>query len=82
MVLEVSVAMAQFPSPEIAKRSFEYRTLGLGLANLGGLLMRKAIPYNSDEARTFSASLMALIGGVATLTSAKMGPEDRSLSSF
>ena len=50
VVLEISVLMAQFPSPEIAKRSYEYRTLGLGYANLGTLLMVLGIPYDSPEA--------------------------------
>lgn len=75
MVLEVSVSMAQFPSKEIAKKSFEYRTLGLGLANLGAYLMRSALPYDSEEARKEASSIMALIGGQATLTSAKMAEE-------
>ncbi len=51
MVLEISVMMAQFPSKEIAKLSYEYRTLGLGYANIGGLLMTSGIPYDSDEGR-------------------------------
>ena len=47
MVLEISVMMAQFPSKEIAELSYEYRTLGLGYANIGGLLMTSGIPYDS-----------------------------------
>jgi hypothetical protein len=53
IVLEVSVMMAQFPSREIA-RSYEYRTLGLGYANIGGLLMSTGIPYDSDEGRAIA----------------------------
>ncbi len=75
MVLEVSVSMAQFPSEEIAKKSFEYRTLGLGLANLGAYIMRKALPYDSKKARDEAGALMAVIGGQATLTSALMAKE-------
>ena len=51
IVLEISVLMAQFPSKEIAKRSYQYRTLGLGFANLGALLMIMGYPYDSDEGR-------------------------------
>jgi ribonucleoside-diphosphate reductase alpha chain len=72
MALEISVAMAQFPSPEIARRSFDYRTLGLGFANLGGLLMRSGIAYDSDEARAISAALSSLMTGAAYRASAEM----------
>ena len=48
LTLEISVMMAQFPSKEIAQKSFDYRTLGLGYANIGGLLMSWGIPYDSD----------------------------------
>src|SRR5579862_5500174 len=51
IVLEISVLMAQFPSKEIAQRSYDFRTLGLGYANVGGLLMSSGIPYDSDEGR-------------------------------
>ena len=53
IVLEISVLMAQFPSKEIAHRSYEFRTLGLGYANLGGLLMAMGIPYDSAAGRAF-----------------------------
>ena len=46
IVLEISVLMAQFPSREIAQRSYDFRTLGLGYANVGGLLMSSGIPYD------------------------------------
>ena len=55
IVLEISVMMAQFPSREIARLSYDYRTLGLGYANLGGLLMAMGIPYDSDEGRAIAA---------------------------
>jgi Ribonucleotide reductase, alpha subunit len=55
MVLEISVLMAQFPSKEIAQLSYEYRTLGLGYANIGGLLMSSGIGYDSDAARAIGA---------------------------
>jgi ribonucleoside-diphosphate reductase alpha chain len=50
VVLEISVLMAQFPSREIAELSYRYRTLGLGYANIGGLLMTMGLPYDSDAA--------------------------------
>jgi ribonucleoside-diphosphate reductase alpha chain len=75
MVLEISVTMAQFPSREIAQLSYEFRTLGLGYANLGGLLMSSAIPYDSDAARAICGALSAIMTGVAYATSAEMAAE-------
>lgn len=75
MVLEISVMMAQFPSKEIAKLSYEYRTLGLGYANIGGLLMTSGIPYDSDEGRAICAALTAIMTGVSYATSAEMAAE-------
>ena len=72
MVLEISVMMAQFPSKEIAQRSFEYRTLGLGYANLGGLLMVSGIPYDSDKGRAIAGAVSAIMTGTAYATSAEM----------
>ncbi|MEO0385437.1 MAG: vitamin B12-dependent ribonucleotide reductase [Pseudomonadota bacterium] len=75
MVLEISVAMAQFPSKQIAQLSYEYRTLGLGYANIGGLLMTSGIPYDSDEGRAIGGALTAIMTGVAYATSAEMAKE-------
>jgi len=75
IVLEISVMMAQFPSAEIAQRSYEYRTLGLGYANIGGLLMSNAIPYDSDKGRALAGALTAIMSGVAYATSAEMARE-------
>jgi ribonucleoside-diphosphate reductase alpha chain len=75
IVLEISVMMAQFPSKEIARLSYEYRTLGLGYANIGGLLMTSGIPYDSAEGRAICASLTAIMTGVAYATSAEMAGE-------
>lgn len=72
IVLEISVMMAQFPSREIARLSYAYRTLGLGYANLGGLLMSSGIPYDSEEGRAFAAAITALLTGEAYATSAEM----------
>ncbi|EKF20963.1 vitamin B12-dependent ribonucleotide reductase [Nitratireductor pacificus] len=75
MVLEISVMMAQFPSKEIARLSYEYRTLGLGYANIGGLLMTSGIPYDSPEGRAIGGALTAIMTGVAYATSAEMAGE-------
>jgi ribonucleoside-diphosphate reductase alpha chain len=75
IVLEISVAMAQFPSREIAELSYEYRTLGLGYANIGGLLMTMGLGYDSDEGRALAGGLTAIMTGVAYATSAEMAGE-------
>ncbi|WP_299566006.1 vitamin B12-dependent ribonucleotide reductase [Enterovirga sp.] len=75
LVLEISVTMAQFPSKEIAQLSYEYRTLGLGFANIGGLLMTMGLPYDSDEARSLCGALTAIMTGVSYATSAEMAGE-------
>ncbi len=72
VVLEISVEMAQFPSKEIAQGSYDYRTLGLGYANLGSLLMRKGIAYDSELGRTIAGALTAMLTGEAYKTSAEM----------
>jgi len=72
VVLEVSVLMAQFPSPEVAQLSYDYRTLGLGYANLGSMLMVSGIAYDSDEARAIAGAITAIMNGVAYKTSAEM----------
>lgn len=72
VVLEVSVLMAQFPSKEVAQLSYDYRTLGLGYANLGSLLMVQGIPYDSEQARGIAGALTAIMTGVAYKTSAEM----------
>ncbi|MCK5008158.1 MAG: adenosylcobalamin-dependent ribonucleoside-diphosphate reductase, partial [Spirochaetales bacterium] len=75
IVLEISVLMAQFPTPEIARKSYEYRTLGLGFANLGSLLMVMGIPYDSEQGRGLAACLTALLSGQAYLTSAQLAEQ-------
>ncbi|HVG16779.1 MAG TPA: vitamin B12-dependent ribonucleotide reductase [Chitinophagaceae bacterium] len=71
-VLEVSVLMAQFPSKEVAQLSYEYRTLGLGYANLGTMLMVSGIAYDSEEARAIAGALTAIMTGISYKTSAEM----------
>ncbi|MFM1745047.1 MAG: hypothetical protein RLZZ630_984, partial [Bacteroidota bacterium] len=82
IVLEISVAMAQFPSPEVARNSFEYRSLGLGFTNLGGLLMRMGLPYDHPESRAWAASLTALMTGTAYQSSAEMAQELGAFSRY
>ena len=71
-ILEISVVMAQFPAPRIAELSYQYRTLGLGYANLGTLLMIMGLAYDSEEGRAVAGSLSALLSGEAYAQSARM----------
>src|SRR5581483_4523029 len=73
--LEISVLMAQFPSRAVAQRSYDYRTLGLGYANMGTLLMRLGLPYDSEEGFGWCAAISALMTGAAYKTSAEMARE-------
>jgi len=75
VTLEISVLMAQFPSREIAQRSYDFRTLGLGYANIGGLLMNMGYGYDSDEGRALCGALTAIMTGVSYATSAEMAGE-------
>jgi ribonucleoside-diphosphate reductase alpha chain len=75
VTLEISVMMAQFPSKEIAQLSYEFRTLGLGYANIGGLLMNMGLGYDSDEGRAMCAALTAIMTGVSYATSAELAGE-------
>ncbi|MCL6509425.1 MAG: hypothetical protein K6U78_01920 [Anaerolineae bacterium] len=75
IVLEISVLMAQFPSRRVAELSYEFRTLGLGYANLGTLLMLQGIPYDSPEGRAICGALTAILHCTAYTTSAEMAKE-------
>ncbi|WP_448700908.1 vitamin B12-dependent ribonucleotide reductase [Mucilaginibacter sp. AW1-3] len=75
IVLEISVLMAQFPSKDVAQLSYDYRTLGLGYANLGSALMVNGIPYDSDKARAIGGAITAIMTGTAYATSAEMARE-------
>ncbi|MBZ0202268.1 MAG: adenosylcobalamin-dependent ribonucleoside-diphosphate reductase [Ignavibacteria bacterium] len=75
VVLEISVLMAQFPSKEIAKLSYDYRTLGLGYANLGALLMLQGIPYDSNESLAITGALTSILHMKSYATSAEMAKE-------
>ena len=75
VTLEISVMMAQFPSKEIAQRSYDFRTLGLGYANIGGLLMNMGLGYDSAEGRALCGALTAIMTGISYATSAEMAKE-------
>ncbi|HRK18119.1 MAG TPA: vitamin B12-dependent ribonucleotide reductase [Hyphomicrobiaceae bacterium] len=75
IALEISVMMAQFPSRQIAELSYRYRTLGIGFANIGGLLMASGIGYDSAEGRAICGAISAIMTGVAYATSAEMAGE-------
>ncbi|MEL6961702.1 MAG: vitamin B12-dependent ribonucleotide reductase, partial [Pseudomonadota bacterium] len=75
IVLEISVMMAQYPSERIAELSYRYRTLGLGFANLGGMLMARGISYDSPEGRAIAGAITALMTGVTYAVSAEMAKE-------
>ena len=82
MALEISVLMAQFPSKEIAELSHQFRTLGLGYANLGGLLMANGLGYDSEEGRALCGAITALMTGIAYATSAEMAEEHGAFPAF
>ncbi|NBB70479.1 MAG: adenosylcobalamin-dependent ribonucleoside-diphosphate reductase, partial [Alphaproteobacteria bacterium] len=75
IVLEISVLMAQFPAAKIAELSWRYRTLGLGYANLGGLVMSLGLGYDSDEGRALAGALTAIMTGTSYGSSAEMAGE-------
>ena len=72
MVLEISVLMAQFPAKKIAELSYDYRTLGLGYANIGTLLMQMGIPYTSEDAYAITGAITSILTGESYATSAEM----------
>lgn len=82
IVLEISVLMAQFPSKEVAQLSYDYRTLGLGYANLGSALMVNGIPYDSDKARAIGGAITAIMTGTAYAASAEMARELGAFSEY
>ena len=82
VTLEISVMMAQFPSKEIAQLSYDFRTLGLGYANIGGLLMNMGLGYDSKEGRALCGALTALMTGVSYATSAEMAGELGAFSGY
>ena len=82
VVLEISVLMAQFPSKEIAQLSYDFRTLGLGYANLGALLMQMGHPYDSKEGFAIAGALTSILGGESYATSAEMAKQHGPFPKF
>ncbi|ATI41342.1 ribonucleoside-diphosphate reductase, adenosylcobalamin-dependent [Pacificitalea manganoxidans] len=82
LTLEISVTMAQFPSKEIAQLSYDFRTLGLGYANIGGLLMNMGYSYDSAEGRALCGALTAVMTGTAYATSAEIAGELGAFASY
>ena len=82
VVLEISVLMAQFPSKEVAQLSYDYRTLGLGYANLGTMLMVSGIAYDSEEARAIAGAITAIMTGISYKTSAELAGSLGTFPSF
>ena len=82
LTLEISVMMAQFPSKEIAQLSYDFRTLGLGYANIGGLLMNMGLGYDSAEGRAMAGALTAILTGVSYATSAEIAGELGAFSGY
>ncbi|NDV52508.1 MULTISPECIES: vitamin B12-dependent ribonucleotide reductase [unclassified Salipiger] len=82
LTLEISVLMAQFPSKEIAQRSYDFRTLGLGYANIGGLLMTMGLSYDSAAGRALCGALTAVMTGTAYATSAEIAAELGTFAGF
>jgi ribonucleoside-diphosphate reductase alpha chain len=82
IVLEISVLMASFPSREIAELSWKFRTLGLGYANLGAMLMQAGIPYDSEEGRAVCATLTSILTGGSYTASAEMAREQGPFPGF
>lgn len=81
-VLEISVLMAQFPSKEVAQLSYDYRTLGLGFANLGSMLMVSGIAYDSDKARGIAGAITAIMTGISYKTSAELAKHLGTFSKY
>ena len=82
LTLEISVMMAQFPSDQIAKLSYDFRTLGLGFANIGGYLMASGIPYDSNSGRAICGAISSLMTGAAYAASAEMAAEMGAFPNF
>ena len=82
LALEISVMMAQFPSEKIARLSYNYRTLGLGYANIGGLLMASGVPYDSDAGRAICAAITALLTGASYRASAEIASEQGAFKEY
>jgi ribonucleoside-diphosphate reductase alpha chain len=79
---EIFVSNASYPTPAIAENSERYRTLGLGYANLGAVLMAKGLPYDSDSGRSYAATLTSIMTGQAYNMSAKIAEKKGSFDGY
>ena len=79
---EILVDNASYPTKEIAENSHIFRTLGLGFANLGALVMSYGLGYDSDEARTLAGSITAIMTGEAYVQSARTASEKGSFPGY
>lgn len=79
---EMLVDLSSYPSPEITQNSHDYRPLGLGYANLGALLMRKGLAYDSEEGRAWAGTLTALMTGEAYVMSAHIAEKKGAFAGF
>lgn len=82
LTLEITVSMSHYPDPEIAKRSFEHRTLGLGYANMGAVLMRAGLAYDSDQSRAVIGAVTALMHNLSYATSAEIASSVGACEAF
>jgi ribonucleoside-diphosphate reductase alpha chain len=69
---EILVDRASYPTQAIAENSHAFRTLGLGYANLGALIMSRGLGYDSDEGRALASGITSLMTGYAYQVSAEM----------
>ena len=78
---EIIVGSSRYPTKPIEDNSLQFRTLGIGYANLGALLMANGLAYDSDDGRAYAGAITALLTGAAYRTSAQlaqqMGPFER-----
>ncbi|MBN2326285.1 MAG: vitamin B12-dependent ribonucleotide reductase [Candidatus Omnitrophica bacterium] len=79
---EIIVDNASYPTEKIDRNSHLYRTLGLGYANLGALLMAGGHPYDSEEGRAYAAAVTAVLSGEAYAQSARIAKETGPFSEF
>jgi ribonucleoside-diphosphate reductase alpha chain len=79
---EILVDYSSYPTMKITENSHNYRPLGLGFANLGSFLMRKGIPYHSDQGRAWASGITSLMHGVAYWTSSQLAETRGAFAGF
>ena len=73
--MDISVTFGDFPTEKISENTKKYRQLGLGVANLGAMLMRMGLPYDSDEGRVIAAEIMSAMTAQAYIASARLAEQ-------